>query len=47
MTCYFLLFWFILTLHDRTGRLEIVKLTADAPIRLHDRTGRLESLQMR
>ena len=22
MTCYFLLFWFILTLHDRTGRLE-------------------------
>ncbi|OAV18827.1 hypothetical protein AO373_0879 [Moraxella catarrhalis] len=22
MACYFLLFWFIITLHDRTGRLE-------------------------
>ena len=43
MTCYFLLFWFILTLHDRTGRLEkwSERLRCFA---LHDRTGRLENL---
>ena len=42
MTCYFLLFWFILTLHDRTGRLEKKASETLALMGLHDRTGRLE-----
>ena len=43
MTCYFLLFWFILTLHDRTGRLESPWRAVLPKCRLHDRTGRLEN----
>ncbi|RUO14102.1 hypothetical protein EJK49_1227 [Moraxella catarrhalis] len=42
MTCYFLLFWFILTLHDRTGRLESAAWGSESAEALHDRTGRLE-----
>ena len=44
MTCYFLLFWFILTLHDRTGRLEKYAGGNAGERYLHDRTGRLEKL---
>ena len=43
MTCYFLLFWFILTLHDRTGRLENSACGLTNLCQLHDRTGRLEN----
>ena len=44
MACYFLLFWFIITLHDRTGRLEIHTPSMPVPWILHDRTGRLEKV---
>ena len=46
MTCYFLLFWFILTLHDRTGRLEKQHTFTGLAKFLHDRTGRLESHEL-
>ena len=40
--CYFLIFSVIITLHDRTGRLEKKRQSALGIWSLHDRTGRLE-----
>ena len=33
----------ICALHDRTGRLEIIKISGKTGVELHDRTGRLEN----
>ena len=42
--CYFLIFSVIITLHDRTGRLENAPPQRTFTPSLHDRTGRLEML---